>query len=92
MMLLHDHENGGKVATLEESPKAQGRATAPPARWTVLAYLAGDNDLEGVLLDDLKEMDRVARARARSRSSPSSIAPRTGTPPPATGAARVATT
>jgi hypothetical protein len=59
MMLRHDHENGGTVATLEESPKAQGRAAATPAQWTVLAYLAGDNDLEGVLLDDLKEMERV---------------------------------
>jgi hypothetical protein len=59
MMFLHDHENGGKAATLEESQKAQGRAAATPAQWTVLAYLAGDNDLEGVLLDDLKEMERV---------------------------------
>jgi hypothetical protein len=59
MMFLHDHKNGGKVATLEESPTAQGRAAATLAQWTVLAYLAGDNDLEGVLLDDLKEMERV---------------------------------
>jgi Clostripain family len=58
MMLWHDHENGGKVATLEESPKAQVRAAATSAQWTVLAYLAGDNNLDGVLLDDLKEMER----------------------------------
>ncbi len=30
-----------------------------PADWTVLAYLAGDNDLEGALLGDLREMERV---------------------------------
>ncbi|MBI4635692.1 MAG: hypothetical protein HY727_05025, partial [Candidatus Rokubacteria bacterium] len=29
------------------------------AEWLVLAYLAGDNDLEGALLDDLGEMERV---------------------------------
>jgi hypothetical protein len=34
-------------------------ALVPPAQWLVLAYLAGDNDLEGVLLGDLAEMERV---------------------------------
>ena len=29
------------------------------AAWMVLAYLAGDNDLEGALLGDLREMERV---------------------------------
>jgi hypothetical protein len=34
--------------------RARGKAD-----WLVLAYLAGDNDLEGELLGDLKEMERV---------------------------------
>jgi hypothetical protein len=34
-------------------------ALVPSAQWLVLAYLAGDNDLEGVLLGDLAEMERV---------------------------------
>ena len=29
------------------------------AHWLVLAYLAADNDLEGELLKDLAEMERV---------------------------------
>src|SRR2546427_4583228 len=29
------------------------------ADWTVLAYFAGDNDLEGALLEDLNEMETV---------------------------------
>lgn len=36
---------------------ARGRAT--PARWTVLAYLAGDNNLEGSLLGNLRAMERI---------------------------------
>ena len=47
------------VATREERPHAQPRGKATPASWTVLAYLAGDNDLEGSLLGDLREMERV---------------------------------
>lgn len=35
-----------------------GRARGP-AEWAVLAFLAGDNDLEGALLRDLREMERV---------------------------------
>ena len=58
MMFLRDHESSGSVA-VEESPQAQARGKPAPAHWTVLAYLAGDNDLEGALLDDLKEMERV---------------------------------
>jgi Clostripain family len=56
MMVLLDHESSGSVATL---PQPDARAKAAPANWTVLAYLAGDNDLEGALLGDLKEMERV---------------------------------
>ncbi len=56
MMVLLDHESSGSVATL---PQTDARAKAAPANWTVLAYLAGDNDLEGALLGDLKEMERV---------------------------------
>ena len=39
-----------------------------PANWTVLAYLAGDNDLEGSLLGDLREMEEVGSRRARWKS------------------------
>ncbi len=56
MMFLLDHESGGSVAA---RPLTDARAQAAPANWTVLAYLAGDNDLEGALLGDLKEMERV---------------------------------
>ncbi len=44
------------AATLVTEPPRGSRA---PAQWLVLAYLAGDNDLEGPLLDDLGEMERV---------------------------------
>ena len=33
--------------------------SAPAAQWLVLEYLAADNDLEGELLSDLAEMERV---------------------------------
>jgi hypothetical protein len=36
-----------------------------PAEWLVLAYLAGDNDLEGALLRDLGEMERVGSRPGR---------------------------
>lgn len=36
------------------------------ADWTVLAYLAGDNDLEGAAIEDINEMERVG-------SRPSSV-------------------
>ena len=35
------------------------RGPRPPARWLVLAYLAGDNDLAEALGEDLAEMERV---------------------------------
>jgi hypothetical protein len=35
------------------------RLRADMASWTVLGYLAGDNDLEGPALDDINEMERV---------------------------------
>jgi hypothetical protein len=59
MMFRHDEESSGGVTTIEENPKAPARGKAGPAHWTVLAYMAGDNDLEGALLDDLREMERV---------------------------------
>jgi hypothetical protein len=31
----------------------------PPAQWQLLEYLAADNNLEGELLDDLAEMERI---------------------------------
>src|SRR5262249_12809777 len=61
MMLVHDHDANGDVATLtaHADAPAPAQARAAPASWTVLAYLAGDNDLEGSLLGDLREMERV---------------------------------
>ncbi len=59
MMFLRDPESGGSVTTLGDPASAPERGKPAPAQWTVLAYLAGDNDLEGALLDDLREMERV---------------------------------
>ena len=56
-MTFHNRDDGGTLATLAESARAGGKATL--ANWTILAYLAGDNDLEGALLADLREMERV---------------------------------
>ena len=42
------------------APAREGhQALGPEAEWLVLAYLAADNDLEGELLSDLAEMERV---------------------------------
>ena len=35
------------------------REKPKPADWTILAYLAGDNDLEGAALEDINEMEQV---------------------------------
>src|SRR3989338_4908631 len=59
VMMFHDQDAGGAVATLDENPSARDQGKATPANWTVLASLAGDNDLEGALLGDLREMERV---------------------------------
>ena len=43
-------------------PHPQAKVTTPSrpgAHWLVLEYLAADNDLEGELLSDLAEMERV---------------------------------
>jgi hypothetical protein len=41
-------------------PRSKGAATTKAkAEWLVMAYLAADNDLEGELLADLAEMERV---------------------------------
>jgi hypothetical protein len=45
-------------AALRTRPKT-AHVTHAPAEWLVLAYLAADNDLEGELLADLAEMERV---------------------------------
>ena len=51
--------------THEPAGSSRSRARRPPrdprprAEWLVLAYLAADNDLEGELLADLAEMERV---------------------------------
>src|SRR5215470_11222803 len=39
--------------------QTKAHAAPSPAEWLVLAYLAADNDLEGELLSDLAEMERV---------------------------------
>lgn len=41
------------------SPQTHPHAPQPVAEWLVMAYLAADNDLEGELLADLAEMERV---------------------------------
>ncbi len=46
-------------STPESSESAPAQGKKAPADWTVLAYLAGDNDLEAELLGDLLEMERV---------------------------------
>ena len=56
-MFVRDHDGNGGAATVAAKPDAL--ANAGPASWTVLAYMAGDNDLEGSLLGDLREMERV---------------------------------
>ena len=48
---------GVALGETRERRPANGRRSR--AAWSVLAYLAGDNDLEDSLLDDLREMERV---------------------------------
>ena len=40
-------------------PRSKVSEPAPKAEWLAMAYLAADNDLEGELLKDLAEMERV---------------------------------
>jgi hypothetical protein len=40
-------------------PKEKGESMSPQANWTLLVYMAGDNNLEGAGLDDLQEMQQV---------------------------------
>src|SRR5581483_2628902 len=47
------------ATSVTEQPRAEARGRPGPSSWTILAYLAGDNDLEGALLGDLREMERV---------------------------------
>src|SRR5256885_15277264 len=58
-MLVHDRDGDSNVATLAAKPDTSAQPKLTPASWTVLAYMAGDNDLEGSLLGDLREMERV---------------------------------
>jgi hypothetical protein len=48
-----------KPAVLPRPESNTTHTTSPEAQWLVLAYLAADNDLEGELLADLAEMERV---------------------------------
>lgn len=54
MIVHHDADAANTASGGEE---AHGKRA--PSDWAVLAYLAGDNDLEGALLGDLREMERV---------------------------------
>ena len=58
-MMFRNEDAGGALVSREKPASAEARRKAAPADWTVLAYLAGDNDLEGALLGDLREMERV---------------------------------
>ncbi len=58
-MMFRNEDAGGALVSREKAASAEARGKAAPADWTVLAYLAGDNDLEGALLGDLREMERV---------------------------------
>src|SRR4051794_25663387 len=51
--------NDGGMAVLEQPETAPSRGGAARATWNVIAFLAGDNNLEESLLDDLREMERV---------------------------------
>jgi hypothetical protein len=48
-----------KPAALTRPQSQMPHASRKKAQWQVLAYLAADNDLEGELLADLTEMERV---------------------------------
>ena len=57
-MTDNDERVGGvAVGATREGRPADGRRSR--AAWSVLAYLAGDNNLEDSLLEDLREMERV---------------------------------
>ena len=55
MPTTHTHE----PAVLPDPHAKVSTPSAPEAQWLVLEYLAADNDLEGELLADLAEMERV---------------------------------
>ena len=46
-------------ATLPHPHTKVTKPSVPEAQWLVLEYLAADNNLEGELLSDLAEMERV---------------------------------
>jgi hypothetical protein len=52
-------EISGRDPLPDARPRAEVRGETALASWSVLAYLAADNDLEDALLGDLKEMERV---------------------------------
>jgi hypothetical protein len=58
MTVVRDRDSADSVCKLDAKPNAR-RRPSPPAHWTVLAFLAGDNNLENALLDDFNEMERV---------------------------------
>ena len=67
-------------------------AAAPQAKWTVMVYMSGDNNLEDYIVKDL-ELELAAPVRTpTSRSSPSPIAAPATTRAAATGRPRSSTT
>jgi hypothetical protein len=58
-MTFIETDTTSHATSVAEQPTADARGRPNPSDWTVLAYLAGDNDLEGALLGDLREMERV---------------------------------
>ncbi|MBI4611400.1 MAG: hypothetical protein HY726_20610 [Candidatus Rokubacteria bacterium] len=55
----HRRREGSRLVGLEKDSKPGSGEALKPARWTVLAYMAGDNDLESAALEDINEMERV---------------------------------
>src|SRR5262249_2321207 len=58
-MVVDDDDSVGGAATVAANLAIAVQPKPTPPSWTVLAYMAGDNDLEGSLLRDLQEMERV---------------------------------
>lgn len=53
-------KSGKAVApVLEDEPDYIPESPQPDAKWTIMVYLDGDNNLELAALDDLKEMEEV---------------------------------
>lgn len=59
-------EKKGKTTAKEEPIKQSGPAPSlpmPKAKWTVLVYMAGDNDLESFITNNMIDMERVGSSK-----------------------------